>query len=344
MSKISEDKKQLLVIGGRGALGQAIVRHFKEKNVWVASVDHGSNEEADLSLNIKRNELHTTLDQAQWIEQKLKESLQMDAATKTLDGIICVAGGWMGGNVATDDFLKSVDMMWKQSVESSVVAAYLARRFLKEGGLLVMTGAQAAAGPTPTMIGYGMAKAAVHHLIKSLAAEGSGLPRNCVVVGLLPRTLDTPNNRKFATGNEDYGSWTPLSHITGLLEKWLGSQNKDIQTAERDHNLILNIKSSSHIFQSNNKNSKKKEKKSKKMAKILSIAVALTAILFMAYALPRPQDEATEAPPAEENMEKRKPENQHTHFWPIPVLSSRNNVKARVGREKGGRVGIVGER
>lgn len=47
------------------------------------------------------------------------------------------------------------------------------------------------------MIGYGMAKAAVHQLVKSLAADKSGLPANALAVALLPITLDTPMNRKF---------------------------------------------------------------------------------------------------------------------------------------------------
>lgn len=36
------------------------------------------------------------------------------------------------------------------------------------------------------MIGYGMAKAAVHQLIKSLAAEKSGLPPGATAVAILP--------------------------------------------------------------------------------------------------------------------------------------------------------------
>ena len=47
------------------------------------------------------------------------------------------------------------------------------------------------------MIGYGMAKAAVHQLVKSLAADKSGLPAGSLAVALLPITLDTPMNRKF---------------------------------------------------------------------------------------------------------------------------------------------------
>lgn len=36
------------------------------------------------------------------------------------------------------------------------------------------------------MMGYGMAKAAVHQLVKSLAAENSGLPANSSTVAILP--------------------------------------------------------------------------------------------------------------------------------------------------------------
>jgi len=45
--------------------------------------------------------------------------------------------------------------MWTQSVCSSVIAASLASKFLKEGGILQLTGAKAALAATPGMIGYG---------------------------------------------------------------------------------------------------------------------------------------------------------------------------------------------
>lgn len=47
------------------------------------------------------------------------------------------------------------------------------------------------------MIGYGLAKAAVHQLTQSLAAKDSGLPQDAAVLALLPVTLDTPMNRKW---------------------------------------------------------------------------------------------------------------------------------------------------
>ena len=72
------------------------------------------------------------------------------------------------------------------------------------GGLLLLTGAKAALegtagkeggnvcrGSIPHiiiigMIGYGMAKAAVHQLVHSLKAPSSGLPSDAGVIGILP--------------------------------------------------------------------------------------------------------------------------------------------------------------
>lgn len=68
--------------------------------------------------------------------------------------------------------------MWKQSVWSSAISAALAAKHLKVGGCLVLPGAKPALEGTAGMMGYGMAKAAVHQLTKSLADPKSGLPEN----------------------------------------------------------------------------------------------------------------------------------------------------------------------
>ena len=56
-------------------------------------------------------------------------------------------------------------------------------------GCLVLPGAQPALGGTSGMMGYGMAKAAVHQLTKSLASSDSGLPADVQTFALLPITL-----------------------------------------------------------------------------------------------------------------------------------------------------------
>lgn len=136
-----------------------------------------------------------------------------------LEAVVCVAGGWAGGN-ASKDLAKNTDLMIKQSLWSSIISASVASKFLKEGGILTLTGAKPALTATPGMIGYGVAKAAVHQLTKSLAANGSGLPENSFVASILPITLDTPMNRKWMP-NADFTTWTPLEFVAELFFKWI---------------------------------------------------------------------------------------------------------------------------
>ena len=79
--------------------------------------------------------------------------------------------------------------------------ANLSAKLLAEGGLLTLIGAAGAVGPTPGMLGYGMAKAATHHLVQSLAVDDglsagfSGTLVRCDIAAVLPGVIDTPANR-----------------------------------------------------------------------------------------------------------------------------------------------------
>ncbi|EFA11166.1 Dihydropteridine reductase-like Protein [Tribolium castaneum] len=181
---------RVVVYGGRGALGSKCISALKAKNFWVGSIDLNENSEADLNIVLEKD---SDLMQQ---ETTVLESIKTALSGAKLDAVICVAGGWAGGNAAKD-LVKNSDLMWRQSVWSSLISASIAAQHLKEGGVVTLTGAKAALEGTPGMIGYGMAKSAVHHLTKSLAGPKSGLPENSLVVAILPITLDTPMNRKW---------------------------------------------------------------------------------------------------------------------------------------------------
>lgn len=163
------------------------------------------NELADANVLVSRD--------STWVDQEATVLAGVETALKgeKLDAVICVAGGWAGGN-AKKDLAKNSDLMWKQSVWTSAISAAIGANHLKAGGLLTLTGANPATSGTPGMIGYGMAKAAVHQLTKSLAGSNSGLPEDSLVIAILPVTLDTPMNRKWMPDG-DFGSWTPLEFV-----------------------------------------------------------------------------------------------------------------------------------
>jgi dihydropteridine reductase len=204
---------RVLVYGGRGALGQSIVRLFNKKNWHTVSVDFTENNDATRSVIIPKDDSWSN--QAQHVEENVK--------SESFDAVVCVAGGWTGGNIKSKELINSTDLMWKSSVQTAVLSAQIAAKYMKQGGLLVLPGAAGATTPTPGMIAYGVAKAAVHHLVRSLAQKGSGLPQESTVVGLMPVTLDTSMNRS-GMPNANFDDWTPLDELSEKIVDWAQKQ------------------------------------------------------------------------------------------------------------------------
>jgi len=209
---------RVVVYGGRGALGTAIVTKFKESGWWVANVDMKASELADENILVEGDT---------WVQQEEHVCNSVGAALsgEKLDAVVCMAGGWAGGSPASKDFIKNSDLMWKSSVWPASISASLAAKHLKEGGMVVLPGAAPAVAGTPGMAGYGMAKAAVHQLTQSLACKGSGLPDNCLAAAILPVTLDTPMNRKWMA-KADQSTWTPLEFVSSLLLEWAVGESR----------------------------------------------------------------------------------------------------------------------
>jgi len=212
--------KRVLVYGGRGALGSVIISHFKNSSWWVANIDMKENSAADANILVTGD---TWTDQESAVRGAVSDLL----GDNRLDAVLCVAGGWAGGSAASKEFVKNADAMWKQSVWPASIAAAVAAQYLREGGTVVLPGAAPAEAGTPGMAGYGMAKAAVHQLVKSLAEAGSGLPPGSLATAILPVTLDTPMNRKWMA-KADKTKWTPLEFVAELMLKWSNGEGRPV--------------------------------------------------------------------------------------------------------------------
>ena len=196
----------IVVYGGNGGLGRAVISAFKAKGWTAVSVDFGENAEADRQVRLESGQ--------EW-------SAQLQSVLKQLEGVApdvvyCAAGGWNGGDARSDDLCAGVDRLIDFNLKSAIACASVAARTLKEGGLLVLTGAAAALQGTPGMLAYGVTKAATHQLVASMAAD----PKNKFTsAAILPITLDTPNNRS-AMPDADTSTWTPLSFIADTVLGW----------------------------------------------------------------------------------------------------------------------------
>ncbi|CAG8729158.1 8263_t:CDS:2 [Dentiscutata erythropus] len=206
---------RVLIYGGSGELGSALISLFKKHNWVVTSVGTRQNSEATYNIIVSNDDDLET--QGKKVLTESSELLK-EITVEKYDAILCVAGGFVMGNLTDKEFLKKSDLMIRKSLYSSLIASQLAAHHLKEDGFLMLTGAAGLRG-TPGFIGYGVAKAGVHQLVKSLSAKGSGLPERARVVACLPSTIDTLSNRK-AMPNADFSNFIPLETLTQRIFDW----------------------------------------------------------------------------------------------------------------------------
>jgi len=209
--------KHLLVVGGAGNLGRAIVNAFKGS--WkVASLDLKANSQAHHNVLLG--------DPNQNLEERIpKIYTDLENFSKQYDSVLCVAGGWVGGSVKEKAIFSQLKLMYDMQVVPSVLSGHLAAKYLTPQGLLVLTGAALPfRQPAPGMLAYAVAKTAVHAIAMNLA-ESEGLPSQSTVVTILPETLDTPENRK-AMPDEDFSAWSPPDKVAELLKRWAEGKSR----------------------------------------------------------------------------------------------------------------------
>ncbi|KAJ3111446.1 hypothetical protein HK100_002677 [Physocladia obscura] len=220
--------KHVLVYGGAGSVGTRVVQRFLLAGWHVTSADVRANGAASASVTVG-----SSLEES---HAAVLRSLASHQPRGSLDAIVNVAGGWAGGNLQDHGECSASLVARRPSLMNSrpprnvagnagperasgrgggARGGYAAggrRRAGARGGAC----ADAALAATPAMVAYGLAKAAVHQLVKSIAAEHSGFPAKATVVGLLPNTLDTLPNRA-AMPTADYKDWTPLDSFADRI-------------------------------------------------------------------------------------------------------------------------------
>ncbi|CAJ1384683.1 unnamed protein product [Effrenium voratum] len=198
--------RRVLVMGAAGQLGRQVCGRFASSSWRLIAADVVAAGGADLALG--------GLGAAAALE-----ALQEKLRGERLDAVVNVAGGFAMGSAQDAEVLDNTKAMVESSVYSSVLAAHLAAKALKEEGLVILPGAAAAWGPTAWSLPYGLSKVAVHHLVRSLAAEGSTLPKGAKTIGLAPQILDTPQNRA-AMPDADRSTWASLEEVAEQIERW----------------------------------------------------------------------------------------------------------------------------
>lgn len=221
-------KQQLVVVsGGSGALGAALVAHLVRAGRRVAVLDRTAPAgESDVSIS------RYTLDAAS-LEEWHSTLARIEHDAGPVDGAALVAGGWRGGAPLHDP--ASADH-WRSMLDSNLETARAALATLLPGmvarrqGSVVLIGSRAVERPWESAgaAAYAAAKSAAVALVQAAAAEvrESGVRINAV----LPSTIDTEANRH-AMPNADPERWVSTESLAGVIEFLLSDAARDVSGA-----------------------------------------------------------------------------------------------------------------
>jgi dihydropteridine reductase len=136
-----------IVVGGAGALGRAVVNSLKKNSIKAISIDLVKNDDA--SFNVTIDNSSSLASQVPSIKSQLTKYLADQGEGVGVAVVVSSAGSWAGGSIEDDDFLETVKTMTSTNLDSALFAAHLSSKFLNDKGALILTGAEAALGPTP---------------------------------------------------------------------------------------------------------------------------------------------------------------------------------------------------
>ena len=195
----------VLVAGGTGALGEAVVRDLREGGYDVTVADRMGDPPVDL------------LDTA--------AAAEAVGRVDDLEAVVNLVGGFSMGpkveGVELEDFerMLTLNLVPAFNLARAAMPAMAARGT----GAFVCVSARAALQPFPGASGYITAKAAVLAFTRVLDAEyaGAGVRANAV----LPSVIDTRANRE-SMPDADWSKWVPPEEIARVIRFLISDDSK----------------------------------------------------------------------------------------------------------------------
>jgi NAD(P)-dependent dehydrogenase (short-subunit alcohol dehydrogenase family) len=193
--------KVLVITGGDGALGQAVVATLSGYGARPAVLAHsGAPPAAQPAGTLHYGGVDLTQEDA---ARSAMARVAKDAGR--LDGLINIAGGFRWEKIA-GGALAGWDAMYALNLRTVVVSCQAALPYLPPagGGRIVNVGSMAAVKAGSGMGAYAASKAGVAKLTEALAEELKD--KRITVNAILPSILDTPKNR-LDMPQADFSRW-----------------------------------------------------------------------------------------------------------------------------------------
>ncbi len=198
----------ILVLGGTGNLGQAVVGRLRADGAAVAVAD-ARPPAAEARVPDVQYLTADVLDEA-------SVSATLAAVSPAPSAVVNVIGGYAPPQAVADLDIGTLRQQLELNLVSAAIVTKHALPLLAAagGGQIVHTSSRVAVQPGPNGFSYSVSKLGVVRLVESAAAEGRelGVMVNCI----LPSIIDTPVNRAAMPGAK-HDRWPKPAELAAVL-------------------------------------------------------------------------------------------------------------------------------
>ena len=201
----------VLIAGGTGALGTAVVRELLDSGydctvTWIVEREL---ERAQAELGDRAALVRADLIDPDGADEAV-------AAVPELEAVVDLVGGFASGPLVHETTLEDFDRMMRLNLTPAfnLARAAMPRLLKRGGGAFVAVSARPALRPFAGAAGYITAKAAVLAFVRALDADYrlKGIRANAI----LPSVIDTPANRA-DQADADFSKWVQPAEIAKVV-------------------------------------------------------------------------------------------------------------------------------
>lgn len=196
-------RKELLIFGCNGALGKGVTKVLAKKDFDVIYLFDFNVKESvyndDKIVNIEIKDLTKE-------ENVIAAFSNIKPDKDTCYFLFSTIGGFWGGQTVWETKVEDWERLFNMNLTTNFLIAKHFSWLVKasKGGSICITTAFTAENPETLKSAYGASKAALVHLIKTLAQEGRKI--NLSANGISPYIIDTPANRSWMP-DADFNKW-----------------------------------------------------------------------------------------------------------------------------------------
>lgn len=214
--------KRVVITGGVGGIGQALVKLFAQQGGRVLFTDRSEEDCSEFALSLEASDIEIDYVAAD-LRSKIDCERVIDTAIDTMGGVDILLNN--AGVIPRGTILETSDDMWFTALDINLTAVFFLCRevipYMQDngGGAIVNTSSTWGLYPGPGHVAYCTSKGALAALTRNLGRDhaGDGIRVNAVC----PNEVDTPMLRSGFVrrgvdpdnGIEELGRTVPIGHV-----------------------------------------------------------------------------------------------------------------------------------